>query len=156
MERNSKRYFLLIHSYISETHKFFSFKNVLKAQQQYWWRQRRDDDNWIFASNEKSLPSHHHRKLHSFFKKMGHPRPLFRFFVFSNKHYNSYNKQMRKNVHPVYGAGIRTYDDLWNMSLLPWPLDQGSRPTGSTLCAACVIFCFCWKCFGLESLLCLT
>ena len=32
-----------------------------------------------------------------------------------------------KNVHPVYGAGIRTHD-LRNMSLLPRPLDQGSRP----------------------------
>ena len=32
-----------------------------------------------------------------------------------------------KNVHPVYGAGIRTHD-LWNVSLFPLPLDQGSRP----------------------------
>ena len=31
------------------------------------------------------------------------------------------------NVHPGYGAGIRTHD-LWNMSLLPLPLDQGSIP----------------------------
>ena len=32
-----------------------------------------------------------------------------------------------KNVHPIYGAGIRTHD-LWNVSLFPQPLDQGSRP----------------------------
>ena len=32
-----------------------------------------------------------------------------------------------KNVHPVYGAGIRTHD-LRNVSLFPLPLDQGSRP----------------------------
>ena len=33
-----------------------------------------------------------------------------------------------KNVHPVVcGAGIRTHD-LQDMSLLPLPLDQGSRP----------------------------
>ena len=33
------------------------------------------------------------------------------FSVFSNKHhYNFYNKFMWKNVHPVYGAGIRTHD----------------------------------------------
>ena len=32
-----------------------------------------------------------------------------------------------KNVHPVYGVGIQTHDH-WNMSLLPLPLDQGSRP----------------------------
>ena len=30
-----------------------------------------------------------------------------------------------KNVHPVYGAGIQTHD-LWNMSPLSQPLDQGS------------------------------
>ena len=29
-----------------------------------------------------------------------------------------------KNVHPVYGARIRTHD-LWNMSLVPLPLDIG-------------------------------
>ena len=50
--------------------------------------------------------------------KMGHPRPLFRLFsVFSKKH-QFYNKLMWKNVHPVYGTGIRTHD-LQNMSLLP-------------------------------------
>ena len=38
---------------------------------------------------------------------------------------------MRKNVHPVYGAGIRTHD-LWNMSLLPKPLDLGSRPISNS------------------------
>ena len=37
---------------------------------------------------------------------------------------------MRKNVHPVYGTGIRTHD-LKIMSLLPLPLDQGSRPLKS-------------------------
>ena len=46
---------------------------------------------------------------------------FFRFFVFSNKRYNSYNKYNVKNVHPVYTAGIRTHD-LWNTSLLPLPL----------------------------------
>ena len=41
------------------------------------------------------------------------------FSVFSNKHqYKFYNKLMWKTVHPVYGAGIRTYN-LRNMSLLP-------------------------------------
>ena len=32
-----------------------------------------------------------------------------------------------KNVHPVYGAGIQTHDHQ-NMSLLPYPLGQGSLP----------------------------
>ena len=54
-----------------------------------------------------------------FFLKMGQPRPLFCLFsVFSNKHYNFYNKYLWKNVHPVYGAGIRTHD-LRNVSLFP-------------------------------------
>ena len=35
---------------------------------------------------------------------------------------------MWKNVHPVYGARIQTHN-LWNMSLLPYPLDQDSRHT---------------------------
>ena len=33
-----------------------------------------------------------------------------------------------KNVHPVYSAGILTHV-IMNMSLLPEPLDHGSRPT---------------------------
>ena len=32
-----------------------------------------------------------------------------------------------KNVHPAYCTGIRTHN-LWNVSLFPLPLDQGSRP----------------------------
>ena len=44
------------------------------------------------------------------------------FFVyfgsFFKKHYNFYNKWMRKNVHLVFSAGIRTVD-LSNMSLHP-------------------------------------
>ena len=37
-----------------------------------------------------------------------------------------------KNVHPVYGAGIRTHD-LLNMSLLQKPLDQAPAPPFSFL-----------------------
>ena len=46
------------------------------------------------------------------FFKMGQPRRLFWLFsIFSNKHrYNLYNKSMWKNIHPVYGTGIRTHD----------------------------------------------
>ena len=52
-----------------------------------------------------------------FFKKMG--QPLLRLFsVFSSKQYNFYNKTMWKNVHPVYGARIRTHN-LLNMSRHP-------------------------------------
>ena len=43
--------------------------------------------------------------------KNGPSRPLLHLFsVFQNKQYNFYNKSMCKNVHPVYSAGIRTYD----------------------------------------------
>ena len=37
-----------------------------------------------------------------------------------------------KNAHPVYGPGIQT-PNLWNMSLPPQPLDQGSRPSSALL-----------------------
>ena len=42
---------------------------------------------------------------------MGQQWPLFHLFlVFSTKHYNFYNNYMWKNVHPVYGAVIRTHE----------------------------------------------
>ena len=41
--------------------------------------------------------------------------------------YNFCSKLMWKNVHPVYGAGIWTHDPQIT-SLVPWPLDHGSRP----------------------------
>ena len=70
------------------------------------------------------------------FRNMGKPWALFRLFlVFSN---NFYNKFMWKNVHPVYGAGIRTHN-LRNVSLFPLLLDQDSRPTPPfNLCPVCV------------------
>ena len=57
-----------------------------------------------------------------FFKKWSSPASFIVYFwAFSNKHhYNFYSKLMWKNVHPVYGAGIRTHD-LQNRSLLPKP-----------------------------------
>ena len=61
---------------------------------------------------------------------MGQPRPLFNIFSSFQKYITNFttNRYLcEKNVHPVYGAGIRTHD-LWNMSLLPLPLDEGSRP----------------------------
>ena len=61
---------------------------------------------------------------------MGQLRPLFRLFsVFLNKQYNIFttNQCEKTHVHPEYGGRIRTHD-LQNMSLLPLPLDQGSRP----------------------------
>ena len=63
-----------------------------------------------------------------FIKKWAIPASFSFIFVFSNKQNNFYNKYLHViNVHPVYGAGIWTHD-LQNMSLLPWPLDQGSCP----------------------------
>ena len=75
-----------------------------------------------------------HLDLQFFFKKWANPG-LFNclFSVFSNKHhYKIYNQLIVKNVHPVYSAAIRTHD-LWNMSLLPYPLDQGSLPRSIVL-----------------------
>ena len=63
---------------------------------------------------------------------MGHPRPLFRLFsvFFKQTLIQFYNKLMWKNVRPVYSTGIRTHD-LQIVSLLPLPLDQGSRPVNN-------------------------
>ena len=54
-------------------------------------------------------------------------------FVFSNKHYNFENKYGWKNLHPVYGAGIRTHY-LQNMSLLRLLLDQDFHPNFGHFC----------------------
>ena len=58
---------------------------------------------------------------------MGHPWPLFHLFSSLQKTLQFLQQINVKNIHPVYGAKIQT-QDLWNMSLLPLPLDQGSRP----------------------------
>ena len=49
---------------------------------------------------------------------MAQPRPLFNLFSFFH-HKLQFLQQMNvKNVHLVYGAGIRTHD-LWNMTTRP-------------------------------------
>ena len=53
-------------------------------------------------------------------------------FVISSKHNHFYNKCMLRNVHPVHSAVNQTHD-LQNTSLLPQPVDQGSRPRKSCL-----------------------
>ena len=60
-----------------------------------------------------------------FLLKMGKPRPLLSLFKQTKQFLQQINV---KNVHPVTGAGIRTHN-LLNMSRIPQPLDQGSRPT---------------------------
>ena len=50
----------------------------------------------------------------------------FSFFFQTNITIFITNRYMGRNVHPVYGAGILTHN-LQNTSLLPKPLDQGSR-----------------------------
>ena len=68
------------------------------------------------STNHATTPASSHIDL---FLKMGQPPAYFSFiFVFSNTHYNFYNKKLWKNVHPVYSAGIQTRD-LWITSLLP-------------------------------------
>ena len=49
-------------------------------------------------------------------------------FVFSNKHYNFYNKYKLQNVHPLYGAGFWTHN-VQNMSLRTQPLGQSTLPS---------------------------
>ena len=58
---------------------------------------------------------------------MGQPWPLlsFIFVLFKQTSVQFLQQIYVKNVHPLFGAGIRTHD-LWNMSHLPYPLDQGS------------------------------
>ena len=59
---------------------------------------------------------------------MGLPRPLFVYFCLFEQTLHFFQQINVKNVHPVFGAGIWTHNHLI-MSLLPEPLDQGSRPT---------------------------
>ena len=58
--------------------------------------------------------------------KMGHPGLFLFIFRLFQTIFTILQQIYVKNVHPIYGAGIRTHD-LQNMSLLPQPLDQSSR-----------------------------
>ena len=61
------------------------------------------------AQNEKIL----------LFLKMRHPRSLFHFFGLFQTNINTILQQIKwKNVHPVFGTGIRTHN-FQNVSLLP-------------------------------------
>ena len=67
---------------------------------------------------------------------MHQPRPflLFIFGHFKQTPFQFLQQILNvKNVHPVYGARIQTHDP-WNMSLLPKPKDQGSRPKNAISC----------------------
>ena len=55
-------------------------------------------------------------KLQYFFKKMG--QALFHLVSSFQTHITILQQITVKNVHPVYGARIKTHN-LWNMSLLP-------------------------------------
>ena len=63
---------------------------------------------------------------------------LFIYFRSFQTNITIFTTNICENVHPVYGAGIRAHD-LWNMSLLPLPLHQGSRPYEHFFKS----FCFC-------------
>ena len=59
------------------------------------------------------------RPILCFFKKFGHPNPLFRLFSVLSKQTLQFLQQIYvKNIHPVYGAGIRNHN-LKETSLLP-------------------------------------
>ena len=49
------------------------------------------------------------------------------FFFIYFRLFKHITKFTTKNVHQVYDTVIQTHD-LWNMSLIPKPLDQGPRP----------------------------
>ena len=53
----------------------------------------------------------------AFVKKWGNPGLFFLYFCLFKTHIRIFTTIV-KNIHPVYGAGIRTHN-LWNMSLLP-------------------------------------
>ena len=64
---------------------------------------------YFFVANESSKS----------FSEVHQNRPLFHLFSsFQTNILQFFQQIFVKNVHPVYGAGIRTHD-LWNMSLLP-------------------------------------
>ena len=44
------------------------------------------------------------------FLKMGQPQPLFHLFLSFQTHTKIFTTNKCKNVHPEYGAGIRTHD----------------------------------------------
>ena len=79
--------------------------------------------------------------LLQFFFKWANPGLFFVYFrSFSKKHqYNFYKKSMWKNVHPVYGARIRSHN-LSNLSRHPQPLDQGSSPKSYRLTIGLKLF----------------
>ena len=52
------------------------------------------------------------------FLERPYPSSFLFILLFPNKHFNFYSKNLRKNVHPVYSAGIRT-QNIQSMSLLP-------------------------------------
>ena len=63
--------------------------------------------------------------------KMVHTRSLFRsFFVFQTNITSILLQINVKNVHPVYGAGVRTHN-LQIVSVIPQPLVHGFCPTES-------------------------
>ena len=57
------------------------------------------------------------------FLNMGQPRSIFRFFCLFKQTIQFLQQINVKNVNPVNGAWIRTYD-LQNISLLPQPLEN--------------------------------
>ena len=107
-----------------------SWKLVKKmtADSEREWRALRSEFAERFDGGSLLSLSFGDRLLNSFFKFaiLGLFDRLFT--VFSNEHCNFLQQYNVKNVHPVSGAGIRTHN-LFDMSLLPLPLDHCSRPS---------------------------
>ena len=73
---------------------------------------------FIQLRNENDVSIGENKTSFFIFLNMGHPRPLFSLFSTFQANITIFTTNYVKNVHPVYGAGIRTHN-LQNMSLLP-------------------------------------
>ena len=127
--------FNLLECFTSLSHNYATFAKIKSwlwlIKNIFFLKLNRDNSITSCWTNEKWLRStkeNWKKFTRDFFLKKGPTPASFSFiFVFSNKHCNSYNKQMWKNVHPASGAGIQTHN-LLITNLLPEQLDQGSGP----------------------------
>ena len=75
------------------------------------------------------------RNFNVFFKNWPTPASFsFIFGLFQTNIITILQQIYVKNVHPVYGAGIRTHD-LWNVSLFPLPLEISMLAASSSAAA---------------------
>ena len=101
----------------------FLEKRFFRSDQDWTIKWRKSGRTTSWSKKQKNVHWRQSHKKRWFLKNRPTPFSFYLFAVFSNKQYNV----KKCHVHPVYGARIRTHE-LFNMSRLPQPLDQGSRP----------------------------